>query len=180
MPEERKITELEGTVLGLIGVKGPCTPYVVRKEFQQSTTPFWNGSTGTIYPLIERLSRQKLIEDVASITDGRGSKLYALTAKGKDILKKWLYQPTASPIIGTPPDPLRNRIEFLGFLTPEQRKTFLKEVKAGLEVQLQNVIKESKEHDQSDYFEYLSIQGGVIAARARLEWIVEISEILDK
>ncbi|HEX8736795.1 MAG TPA: PadR family transcriptional regulator [Pyrinomonadaceae bacterium] len=180
MPKKRNITELEGCVLGLIGLKGPCTPYVVRKEFQQSPTPFWSGSAGAIYPLIERLTRQKLIDESSSTDDARGSKLYTLTAEGEKVLKQWLHQPAAPIVIGTPPDPLRNRIEFLAFLTPRQRKSLLAQVKAGLEEHLKDVIRYSQECDQSNYFDYLSLRGAVLAARARLDWIVEITEILEK
>lgn len=180
MSKERNITELEGCVLGLIGVKGPCTPYLVRKEFQQSPTPFWSGSAGAIYPLIERLARQKLIDEVPIADDARGTKLYILTAKGKKTLKQWLQQSTSPIVTGTPPDPLRNRMEFLGFLTPQIRKRFLEDVRASLESHLKEAVKDSEECDQSNYFDYLSIRGVVLAAQARLDWIVEIIQILDK
>lgn len=180
MPNKRNITELEGTVLGVISVKGQCTPYAVRKEFQESQTPYWSGSRGAIYPLIDRLRRQKLIK-IASLTeDARGGKLYILTPKGEKVLRDWLYQPRSSLVIGTPPDPLRNRIEFLRLLTPEKRKSFLGEVRSRLEENLKNVLKFSKECNQSNYFDYLPIRGAVLMAQARLDWIEEISEILEK
>jgi DNA-binding PadR family transcriptional regulator len=180
MSKERNITEIEGCVLGLIGIKGPCTPYLVRKIFQQSPTPFWSGSAGTIYPLVERLTRRKLISETSQPNDIRGSKLYILTDKGKKALKQWLNQPTSPTVFGTPPDPLRHRIGFLGFLTPQERKSFLEEVRAKLEEHLKDAIKVSEECNSSNYFNVLSTRGGVFAAQARLDWIVEISEILEK
>ena len=180
MSKERNITEIEGGVLAIIGIKGPCTPYLVRKEFQQSPTPFWSGSAGTIYPLIERLTRGKLISETSQPNDIRGSKLYILTDEGKKALKQWLNQPTSPTVFGTPPDPLRSRIEFLGFLTPQERKSFLAEVRTELEKHLKDVIKNSEECDPSNYFYELSTRGSVFAAQARLDWIVEISEILEK
>src|SRR5687767_266358 len=124
MSMERDLNELEGIVLGLIGVKGPCTPYLVRKDFQKSPSPFWSGSAGTIYPLIERLARQKLIKHVSTRDDKRGGNLYVLTKSGEKALKDWLYEPGSQIVIGIPPDPLRNRIEFLAFLAPKLRRTF--------------------------------------------------------
>lgn len=180
MSKERNVTELEGCVLGIIGNKGPCTPYVVRKEFQQSTTAFWSGSAGAIYPLIARLVSQELIKEASPADDARGSKFYILTADGKKILRQWLYQPTSPTVFGTPPDPLRNRIEFLGFLPAQKRESFLAKVKATVEEHLAVVIRESEECDQSNYFDYLSTRGTVLAMRAKLEWIAEITEILDK
>ena len=180
MLKERNITDLEGAVLGVVGVKGPCTTYAVRKEFQQSATPYWSGSAGTIYPVIERLSQRKLIKVASSTDDGRAGKLYILTAKGEKVLKDWLYPVATSQLIGTPPDPLRTRIEFLGMLDFGKRKQFLAEVRTGLEEQLKKVIKKSEENDPSNYLDYLSIRGGIIAAQARLDWIKEVAEILDK
>ena len=180
MSKERNLTELEGCVLGLIGLKGPCTPYVVRKEFLQSPTPYWSGSAGAIYPLIERLSRQKLIEEISSMENVRGGKLYSLTSEGKAVLKRWLYQPTNSMVIGTPPDPLRQRIEFLSFLTSEKRKKFLFEVKMELEEHIKKIINDLEACDQSNYFDYLSTRGVLLAAQARLDWIVEITELLER
>ena len=180
MHKERGITELEGCVLGIIGIKGPCTPYAVRKEFQQSPTPFWSGSAGAIYPLIGRLVRRELIKEASTTNDARGSKLYILTVKGGETLKLWLNQPTSPIVFGNPPDPLRNRIEFLGFLTPQKRKSFLAKVRATLEEHLAVMVKDSEECDRSNYFDYLSSRGAVLAMQARLKWIVEITEILDK
>lgn len=180
MPKVRNITELEGTVLGVIGIKGPCSPYLVRKEFLQSSTPYWSGSAGAIYPLIERLVEKDLIKETPSTQNRRGGKLYILTADGESVLKDWLYQPFSASLIGTPPDPLRNRIEFLGLLNPEMRKSFLREVKVGLEEHLKVIITDNENLDQSNYFDYLSFRGAVLATAARLAWIEEAIDILDK
>jgi DNA-binding PadR family transcriptional regulator len=180
MPTERNITDLEGAVLGVIGVKGPCTPYAVRKEFQESATPYWSGSSGTIYPVIDRLTNRKLIH-VASLTeDGRGGKRYVLTKRGERTLKDWLYPAAISQIVGTPPDPLRSRVEFLGLLDSEKRNGFLREVRLGLEEQLKNATKKCEEIHQLNDLDYLSIRGVILAAEARLTWITEIVEILSK
>lgn len=177
---ERKLSELEGTVLGHIGVKGPCTPYVVRKEFQKSLSPFWSGSAGTIYPLIERLAWQKLIKHVSTKDDKRGGNLYVLTKAGEKALKDWLYQPSSAIVIGIPPDPLRNRVEFLAFLAPKLRKSFLDKVILELEAQLKVFVSSCEESRKTDRFEYLLLRGAVLNMRARLDWIREVAEALDK
>jgi DNA-binding PadR family transcriptional regulator len=180
MSRERKLTELEACVLGLIKVKGPCTPYVVRKEFEKSPTPHWSGSTGAIYPLFRRLKAQHLIKEKSSTNDNRGGKLYVITGEGDKALEDWLYQALTAQIIGTPPDPLRNRVLFLGLLSDEKRKEFLFQVKEELEAQLKNVITAREDFDQKNFFDYLQMSGTVFAAQARLDWIVKITEILEK
>jgi DNA-binding PadR family transcriptional regulator len=179
MAKARKVTELEGCVLAVIGTKGPCTPYAVRREFLQSPTPFWSGSAGAIYPLVSRLADQGLIDGTPQRTDSRRSKHYSLTAAGEEVLENWLDQPAASIVIGTPPDPLRNRIEFLVFLPPQTRKRFLNEVRHELEMQIEALAADIEEYDRSNHFEYLAIRGLAFAAKARLDWIVEVTGLLD-
>lgn len=178
--DKRNLTELEGTVLGLIGVKGPCTPYVIRKEFKESPTLYWNGSAGTIYPIIERLEQQKLISHVSTKDDLRGGKLYILTKIGKRTLKAWLYQPTSPLVIGTPPDALRNRVELLAFLAPKVRKNFLDEVVLELENQLQVFVRDCEEAQENNLFTFFSARGSLLHAQARLDWIREVISTLDK
>ena len=55
------LTELEATVLGELSIQQPCTAYAIRRAFAQSPTPTWSGSAGTIYPVLERLLRRKLV-----------------------------------------------------------------------------------------------------------------------
>jgi DNA-binding PadR family transcriptional regulator len=176
---ERKLNELEGSVLGLIGIKGPCTPYLVRKDFQKSPSAFWSGSSGTIYPLIQRLARQKLIKHVSTKDDKRGGNLYVLTKAGEKALRSWLYQPSSPTVIGIPPDPLRNRIEILAFLAPKVRKTFLDKVVPELETQMKAMLRDCEESRKRDVFRYLALRGAVLNVRARLAWIREVAETLD-
>ena len=180
MPAKRNLTELEACVLGLIKVKGPCTPYVVRKEFEKSPTPHWSGSTGAIYPLFKRMKAQNLIKEESSTNDRRGGKLYILTGEGDKALEDWLYQALTPQVIGTPPDPLRNRVLFLGLISKVKRKNFLGRVKDGLEEQLKNVTDAREDFDPENYFDYLQMSGAVFAAQARLDWIVKITGTVEE
>jgi DNA-binding PadR family transcriptional regulator len=178
--DKRNLTELEGTVLGLVGIKGPCTPYQIRIEFKQSPSPYWSGSAGAIYPIIERLADQKLIEHVSTKDNLRGGKLYVLTKTGEKKLESWLYQPTSPVVVGIPPDFLRNRIELLAFLTPEVRRNFLRDVAAELENQLEVFFRDCEKARNIDLFAYLSARGSLLHAQARVNWIHEIIDLLDK
>ncbi len=165
--------------MGFIGLKGQCTPYLIRKDFKQSPSLFWNGSAGAIYPLIERLARQKLIKHASTKNDLRGGKLYVLTKFGEKALKTWLFQPTSPVVIGVPPDPLRNRIEILGFLKPEMRKSFLDQVALELENHLKVFVRDCEESRKTDFFKYWSLRGAVLNMQSRLDWIREIAEVLN-
>jgi DNA-binding PadR family transcriptional regulator len=167
----RSLTELEGAVLGMIRVMGPCTPYAIRREFRSSTTPYWSASAGAIYPLVERLTRRRLLRAVRATGDGRGGTLYALTAAGERALRRWLGPPLPTTVVGTPPDPLRTRVNFLGALTPAERLAFLTEAAEKLARQLEMVG--AAVGATKDPFDRLALRGSYLAMEARLAWVRE-------
>jgi DNA-binding PadR family transcriptional regulator len=174
MAEKKRLTELEGGVLALIRLRGPCTPYVIRKEFLASTTPYWSGSAGAIYPLFRRLCQRRLIRTTRSTGDGRNGRLYSLTPAGTGALNRWLQPPLSPMVIGSPPDPIRTRVGFFGLLSPKSRRAFVRAAKLGLKEQLKRLAAELKA-SRSDPFDRLAQHGRYLAMQARLEWVNEIA-----
>jgi DNA-binding PadR family transcriptional regulator len=176
MAGKRGLTELEGSVLGVIRLKGPCTPYAIRCEFRDSTTPYWSASAGAIYPLVARLTKKRLLRIARTINNGRGGKLYALTAAGEKAFIRWLGPPFSAIVLGTPPDPIRTRVNFLSALTPVSRKSFLAEAANQIERYLALLV--SAERKKAEIFERLALQGSRRAMSARLEWLRAMAETL--
>jgi DNA-binding PadR family transcriptional regulator len=177
MTRARALTELEGAVLGVIRAKGPCTPYAVRREFQASTTPYWRVSAGAIYPLVARLTRERLIRAVRPTGDARGGTLYALTPAGGRALLRWLGPPLTPLTVGAPPDPLRTRVGFLGLLSPAARTAFLDEAADTLRRQLAELAAVA-DGAPIDPFERLARRGSYLAMETRLTWILEVRKAL--
>ena len=119
MRRGRPLTELEGSVLGLVWARQPCTPYRVRREFTDSPSPHWSGSAGAIYPLMERLETAGLLRSVAHTTGARGSRLYRITPAGRRALERWVGPPVPDEVAGVPPDPIRMRIASMEVLPPD-------------------------------------------------------------
>jgi DNA-binding PadR family transcriptional regulator len=90
---KKKLSEIEGCVLGLLAVDGPATPYAIRKVFLESPNPQWSGSAGTIYPLIARLLRRKLIRSKVCLTGKRRGHRISVTPSGTWALEQWLSVP---------------------------------------------------------------------------------------
>jgi DNA-binding PadR family transcriptional regulator len=174
MADKKRLTELEGGVLALIKLRGPCTPYAIRKEFLASTTPYWSGSAGAIYPLFRRLCQRRLIQTTRSTGDGRNGRLYTLTPAGTGALNKWLQPPLTPLVIGSPPDPIRTRVGFFGLLSPKSRRAFVRAAKMGLIEQLKSFAAELKS-SPLDPFDHLTQRGRYLAMKARLEWVSEIA-----
>jgi DNA-binding PadR family transcriptional regulator len=174
-----EMTELEGNVLGLIGTKGPCTTYAVRREFQRSLSPYWSGSAGAIYPLMARLQQRQLIRVTGEIYNDRGGKLYTLTAKGRRVLRRWLGRPLSPMTIGVPPDPLRNRVQFFALLNKAEQQSFLADAAAKIKAHLADLVA-LVEHQRAggDTLDALVNHGACRVLQARLAWLHETAKTL--
>jgi len=174
MAGARQLTELEGCVLGNLKVLGPCTPYAIRREFLASTTPYWSGSAGAIYPLVKRLERQGLLRSESHATGKRRSKRLVLTPAGQRALLGWLRPPFPDWVVGVPPDPLRTRLRFLGALPAVEQTKFLADAERQIQFHLQ-AAEADCEQQRDDLYAYRMARGAVAALKARLEWVREIA-----
>jgi DNA-binding PadR family transcriptional regulator len=182
-PARRKrppaLTELEGSVLGMIGSRGPCTPYAIRRDFQESPSLYWSASAGAVYPLIGRLKKQGLIKVKRTTGDGRGGNLYVLTPAGERALRSWLGPPCPPTTISVPPDPLRNRVETFAMLSVKERAAFLGDAIRHVEAYLRDIqaYTERKKADGEE-IDYLVGLGAYRMTQARLEWLREAARLL--
>jgi DNA-binding PadR family transcriptional regulator len=174
MTTQRKLTELEGCVLGLIWAKGPCTPYTVRREFLASPSPHWSGSAGAIYPLIDRLEKRKLLRSAEHADGLRMSKRYEMTASGVRKLRAWAGPPLSRELLGVPADPLRTRLRFLEALSLEQQVVFIAEAERGLVEQIQLVEADYESRASEGRMAQLMARGALLAMEARLKWIRKV------
>jgi DNA-binding PadR family transcriptional regulator len=173
------LTELEGAVLGVLWQRGPCTPYAVRRVFLESPSPYWSGSAGAIYPLMNRLKRQRRIESKASATGRRASKLYSLTPAGARAFRVWLTPPWPAVVTGVPADPLRTRVSFLGALSVSERARFLGDAIDRIAPHLRDQERDLVLQRQAgNSFEEAVARGALAALRARRKWLVETARDL--
>jgi DNA-binding PadR family transcriptional regulator len=176
MPATRKLTELEGCVLGLIWAKAPCTAYTLRKEFLDSPSPHWSGSAGAIYPLVARLQKWRLIRSAPHAAGRRHSKRYGLTPAGMHRLYAWMGPPLSDETVGVPADPLRTRLGFLRALATAQQAVFLAEAERGIGGQIRRVEEDYAQRAAAgDAIGRLTARGALLALQARLAWIREVS-----
>mgnify|MGYP001163284370 CR=1 FL=1 len=83
-------------VLGFLA-GGPRSGYDIKKAIARSTRYFWNESFGQIYPILQKLEAEGLVECVGA--EGRGrrqSRKYAITGAGREALGDWLAAPVSS------------------------------------------------------------------------------------
>lgn len=178
MSGKKTVSELEGCVLGIVWAQGPCTAYLIRREFLDSLSPYWSGSSGAIYPLVDRLERRGLIRSVERKIGRKRSKHYALTAAGRKMLLSWL-KPLPDLVIGVPPDPLRTRIEFLDVLSRREKATFIADARARMRTHLRKITEQAnREQTKANHCSYLVLRGSIGILKSRLQWLNEVNQSL--
>lgn len=117
---DRDLTDLEAVTIAFVQRRQPCTPYQVRRSFENSTTTRFSSSAGSIYPLMRRLSDRGYIHSVDRESDGRNSIHYRVTAKGRRKVQRWIMRSGDNSLIGVY-DPIRSRLLNLSLLPkPDQ------------------------------------------------------------
>ncbi len=88
-----RLSSTSYVVLGMIGLRGPSTPYDLKRGIGHSVGYFWPFPHAQLYAEPERLERMGLLA-VQSEETGRRRKLYSLTGAGRRALREWLASPT--------------------------------------------------------------------------------------
>lgn len=173
-----QLSEIEACVLALVAVDGPATPYAIRTVFLDSPSPQWSGSAGTIYPLIERLSRRRLIRAEVCLTGKRRGHQISLTAAGSQALRQWLALPIPEWVAGVPPDPLRTRVRFLSAISANRRKAFLQNAHHRTQAHLRAVEADCERKRAKDEFQYLMARGALLSMQSRCAFLQEVAHAL--
>lgn len=168
---QRKLSAMEYTVLGIAWKRGPCTTYLLMKELSSSTSTYYKGRAGTAYPLVDRLVTAGYL--LAGEVDGsRGERQIEISAKGKDALTQWVREPIPASDIAHTVDWIRLRVFYLGTLAPEERLNFITGAVAGLKAQLeaceQAVV---RYREMGDDFSVMATTGTIFETKARIVWL---------
>jgi CubicO group peptidase (beta-lactamase class C family)/DNA-binding PadR family transcriptional regulator len=160
-------------VLGLIWERQPCTVYQLRKVFLASSNPSWSGSAGAVYPLVERLRRDGLIDRQPGRQGRRKSRLYSITRDGRARLRDWLRRAVDPIATGAPPDALRTRVPFLGALSPRGRLDLMLAAREQVSSRLESQ-RRMLESDSLDPIDELLLRGAAAAQESRVAWLDEV------
>ena len=85
-------------ILGMLSIE-PMSGYDIKKEVEKSISNFWSESYGQIYPVLRNLIAEKLVTKTVEREAGKPDRhVYALTAKGRKELRRWLHEAFAPKI----------------------------------------------------------------------------------
>ncbi|HSV62417.1 MAG TPA: PadR family transcriptional regulator [Chthoniobacterales bacterium] len=168
------MSELEGAVLGVVSLHDRLTPYQIRKVFERSPNPHWSGSAGSIYPLVQRLARNRLLSVREHATGERRGLKYNLTASGRKILRAWIIEAEHEKLVGIS-DLLRLRFRFLPALTSKEQRRFVDTMISKMSAEVKKIEADNrKQLSSGDVYSYLTARGALLMARARLAWLREV------
>lgn len=66
----------------------PLYGYQIAKSLKKLSTEIFNLGEGTLYPLLHKLEKQKLLDSYWQEVGGRKRKYYSLTKKGRKVLQE--------------------------------------------------------------------------------------------
>lgn len=89
---KRKLTPISYIVLGLVELRGPSTPYDLKRAIDNSVGYFWSFSHAQFYGEPARLAAAGLMSEEREET-GRRRRTFSITAEGRQALQEWLSEP---------------------------------------------------------------------------------------
>ncbi len=79
-------------LLGLLS-KSACSGYQIKAHLRRVSDFFWSESNAQIYPNLKKLEALQLVTSSIDIQSGaRQKRIYTISEKGMDTLKRWLHQ----------------------------------------------------------------------------------------
>jgi len=157
-----------------------CTGYAVMKSFQSSSSSYFSGSAGAIYPLLKRLEASSLIIAKKSKAGSRTRKHYTVSSEGKKALKKWLAGPIPEEDVSFVVDLLRTRALFFANLTKAQQHKFVKDVRSQVQARIKSQVSYLSKHPDTGKYERLAARSVIISEQARLVWLKELEKAIDE
>jgi PadR family transcriptional regulator, regulatory protein AphA len=87
-----RLSPISYVVLGIIGLRGPSTPYQLKQAIERSVKYFWPFPHSQLYGEPERLAGAGLLDQEVE-EGGRRRRVYSSTPSGQAALENWLKTP---------------------------------------------------------------------------------------
>ena len=92
------LTTTSHALLGLLSLRS-WTTYELAKQVQKSLGWFWPRAERKLYDEPKRLAAAGLAKSTKEMTGSRPRTSYAVTARGRTALQRWLDEPPAAPML---------------------------------------------------------------------------------
>lgn len=177
---------LRFALLGFLTTE-PASGYRLAQEFSDSMGWFWQASHSQIHPELKRLEGEGLIRGERAGDDGRGTRIYLITERGRAELDTWLAEDTEYPPLRDveriklvfldqhPPDAIRRHLEAHRAHHQALLETYceqLRAIHAGTFERLRKRLasQPAQTHELVAGLKALALQGNVTRARGEIAW----------
>ncbi len=96
MSSELRLGPVSYLVLGIVSLRGPTTPYELKRFVRLSIGHFWPFPHTQLYAEPARLAEAGLLDETRE-ESGRRRRHYSLTESGRQRFAEWLAEPATSP-----------------------------------------------------------------------------------
>lgn len=129
--EDLSLTHAEAMALMTAYRFGPLTTYRLRRLYAEAPIASYSNSTGTVYPVVRRLSARGLIESTPVEGSRRGAETLSCTPLGRRALKAWTLDLGKEEAILS--DTARSKLACFSLLTPAERVEWAERLQASLQ-----------------------------------------------
>ncbi|RKH50350.1 PadR family transcriptional regulator [Corallococcus sp. AB049A] len=171
-------------ILGML-CREPMSGYDLRSAIERSVGHFWQESYGNLYPTLERMAEERLVElePEERSPGGRVRKVYRVTAAGRTALAEWLRRPVLPHVER---NELLLKLFFGARVGPADSLAQVERSRAEAEALLAALrlidedVRHSRKDDPEFAYWYLSIRAGLLGLEAHLRWCDEAREALER
>lgn len=168
-------------ILGLIDWS-PMSGYDIRKIVEENIRDFWHESFGNIYPTLQRLVDERLVEKHEERQEGKPDRhVYSITPAGRAELLTWLRKPAEERRAR---DVFLAKFIFSHLLPPEAT---LEQIRRYREDRLTRLawyrqveaeLARSAQGSRKNQLEFFALRQGVLLTEARVAWCDEVLNAL--
>jgi PadR family transcriptional regulator AphA len=164
--------------------RGEMTGYEITKDFEAVYVHFWRASHQQVYRELAGLNKDGRVTVKVIAQEGRpAKKVYAITKRGLEELKRWIVAPTE------PPRPQYDLlVKLLGCHVVDRRAFHheLEHIRARaqqwvneLRAMRRECLRTRADWSEHDQILYLTLRRGLLLGQAQLRWLGEVSEYIE-
>jgi DNA-binding PadR family transcriptional regulator len=167
-------------LLGLLSF-AEMSGYDLQKMVEQSVAYFFSPAKSHIYAELRRLvSLGWASERTVRQQDRPDKRMYRITKKGEQALRRWLESPTDEPEVFKSPALLR--LFFGHMASVETLRAQMKDYRAQAQARMDEykALEKTLEGQEAALFPYLTLRCGIVHTRASIRWADEVLKELEK
>jgi len=164
--------------------RGEMTGYEITKDFEAVYVHFWRASHQQVYRELARLNKDGQVTVKVVAQEGRpDKKVYAISKRGLEELKRWIVAPTE------PPRPQYDLLVKLLGCHVADRRVFQRELERiraraqewvhELRAMRRECLRGRAQWSEHDQILYLTLRRGLLLGQAQLRWLGEACEFIE-